>query len=238
MPERQKLSSLSELLTGSGKIYLKHWPLLIVTSTVTVTLWHIWQNIILKTLLHTTGIKTFVEAIKLENINQSLGYIVSFLAMTIASMYIVFFIGFLGTAVIIIILSKHTNEKHVSLVSIMKSLDKLFFPLFLVSLMVFAIETTGFILFLIPGLFLAFFLQFCSFVTILENKVGSSVLTRSIYLVKNNFWGIFGRYLVISMVSLIPYLLFSKSQVFLSISQSIAYPFIAAYHYLLYKDAI
>ncbi|MEW6407916.1 MAG: hypothetical protein AB1465_04455 [Patescibacteria group bacterium] len=94
----------------------------------------------------------------------------------------------------------------------------------------------GFIFFILPGVILGFFLIFVPYIYVLENKKITDCISESFRLVKNNFWDIAARYLIIYLI-IVAVTMFSNFIPFMGWAVSIFIGiFTAIYVYLLYKD--
>lgn len=69
----------------------------------------------------------------------------------------------------------------------------LFWPMIWAAILVAIVTMIGFILFVIPGIWLSISLSFYLMALVLENKRGWDSAKRSMDLVKGNWWGVFGR---------------------------------------------
>lgn len=91
----------------------------------------------------------------------------------------------------------------------------------------------GLVLFIIPGIIFAVWFLFSRYILIFEDKKGISALKESRRLVQGNWWGVFGRLLIIGILaSIISYIPFLGSL----INMFFIVPFVAIYNYLIYKD--
>ncbi|MBI4991387.1 hypothetical protein HZB96_04825 [Candidatus Gottesmanbacteria bacterium] len=240
MPKKDSTSliSVADLFRNSWKLYQKSWVTLLILSLITVAIWRIWLAIVLPLLLITTGLGSLAVGAVTLNPAQVLSIAISGLLIILVSLLVVFEVGFLGSASIIICLNEYLKGKRPTLGKILTEGKNLLLPLTFVSLLVFFVETVGFFLLVIPGIILVIFLQFSNFVLVTEKKTGFDVLGRSIHLVKSHFWGILGRYLVIGVASLIVNLMFSRIPAFQFASQTLVLPFTVTYHFLLYRDVV
>lgn len=94
----------------------------------------------------------------------------------------------------------------------------------------------GFIFFILPGVILGFFLIFVPYIYVLENKKITDCISESFRLVKNNFWDIAARYLIIYLI-IVAVTMFSNFISFIgwAVSAFIGI-FATIYVYLIYKD--
>lgn len=89
------------------------------------------------------------------------------------------------------------------------SLSKLL-PMLWVSILTMFIVGGGFFLLVIPGLVLMFWLLFATILVIAENERGMNAIIKSREYVRNYFWPIVGRYILMSVVFLVVYGVLTK----------------------------
>ena len=187
-------------------------------------------------LLVSMGLGSLVVGFATGNITSaaSLGMVgVGIIAL---SLFVVFEIGFLGSAALILAIDAHHKGKNPTFSDIYDQAWKVLLPVTIVGLLSFLFEGIGFLLLILPGLLLVILLQFANYVVVVEKKAGLSALQKSISLVKSRFWGVFGRYIAISVISFLANYAFSGNFLLLLASQTVIMPFTVAYSYLLYKD--
>jgi len=122
----------------------------------------------------------------------------------------------------------------------------LFWPYFLASILVGIVILIGFVLFIIPGIYLSIALGFYYFTLILENKRGWDSAQASKDLVKGYWWAVFGRILLFAIVIAviagilggIVEILDSEilSGVLSALINIVVTPFGVAFSYLIYKS--
>jgi len=89
----------------------------------------------------------------------------------------------------------------------------------------------------IPGIIVAIYLSFYSYVFIIEGEKGMNALRRSWSLVKGNWWKVFGRLILLGIVSnIIFFLLSSIHSLPSTIFQFLFIPFNTIFLYLIYQD--
>ena len=234
--DKKHLISIEDLFRGSFEVYKKSWRTLLVISLITVILWRIWQVFLFPGLLVATGLGSLVVGFATGNIASAVSLGALGIAIIILSLFIVFEIGFLGSAALILAIDGRHKGKKLTLSDIYEEIWKVLLPVTIVGLLTFLFEGLGFILLVLPGLFLLIFLEFANYVAVVEKKGGLSALQKSISLVKRHFWGVFTRYVAISIISFLFNYIFSGYFLLLLASQTVIMPFTVAYSYLLYRD--
>lgn len=98
-------------------------------------------------------------------------------------------------------------------------------------------------LLIIPGILITFFFAFISYEVVIDGKSGTTALQRSYFMVKNFFWDILGRFLLLEVGIIIVSSVLSnlgKQEPILWILQALFNFFVSwyarAYAYLLYKQ--
>ncbi len=236
MPKKNGLISVSDLFKNSFKLYKKSWKTLLVFSFIIVFAWNIWLEAVLPFLLTAAGVGTLSTGIFIGSFTQGINATISGFLILALSLLFIFEIEFLGSAAIIISLSEYFKGKKPNLNYILTEAKKLLVPITITSLLVFSIEFGGFLLVIIPGIIFTILLQFTNFILVIEKKSPVASLNRSRQLVKINFFGITGRYLVIGIASFCVNFLFSSQPSLQLVSQALILPFTITYHFLLYKD--
>lgn len=156
-----------------------------------------------------------------------------------------------------------SENGQISLDATIKKSVQFILPLFLTGIVGGFIIIGGYFAFVIPGIILTIFLYFYLFEVVLDNKKGLDGLRSSISIVSQNFWGIFGRLLLLLLVFfaievvfaiiggvsvLVPTLLFGKDSIvggllyiFVQIVSYIVGTvlgfYIISYYYTLYRHA-
>lgn len=128
---------------------------------------------------------------------------------------------------------------------------KYFWPLFVVSILVFLFVFLWSLLLIIPGLIFAVYYSFAGWALIFEGHKGRKALQRSKELVKGYWWAVFGRYVALYLAIFLVLLLFgmvaavTPGEAFQAgistIKQIVSLlitPLFFAYSYLLYKDLL
>lgn len=135
------------------------------------------------------------------------------------------------------------NKDKQSLGELMSQGKRLLVPYFLLSLFAGLLVVGGWVLLILPGIILSLLFVFVSFVFVLEGKRGTEALKRSYQMVKENFWTVFVRVLIIQVVLFIgSYLLESlaaEHDIFSLVSFVFSVFggwFAQVYMYLLYKQ--
>lgn len=236
MASKSQLISISELFGRSWKIYKKIWSTLFIISAITTIIWLLWQIYIVPLLLTLSGVTSITAGLVSQNLASALTVGLIGLAVLLLSWIVVFEIGFLGSAAIIVALQLHSEGKHPTIGTIFDEAKTLLLPLTIVSFLVSCVEIIGLLFFIVPGLILIFLLTFCNFIVVVEKKSGFTALQRSINLVKSHFWDILVRYLAIGVISFLINITLDKTVWFQFVSQTVILPFTVIYHFLLYND--
>ena len=124
----------------------------------------------------------------------------------------------------------------------------LFWPMVWMSILSAFAMLGGFIVFVIPGIFIMGAIIFSCFVLVLENRHGMDSLARSKEYVKGRWWGVFGRYLAFVIPLLIIFLLVRTIAYFIfgaALGTFIYYviaacltPLMEVYLYVIYKNLV
>ena len=114
---------------------------------------------------------------------------------------------------------------------------------FLTNLLIAFLIMGGFFLFVLPGLLIGFFFLFVLYEIVLEKQKTVPALRTSYALVKNNFWSLLGRYLLVEIAAVVVSSLLNKlvgqSSAFSLLSLGFSFAagwFMQAYQYTLYKQ--
>ncbi|HVA96497.1 MAG TPA: hypothetical protein VND99_02490 [Candidatus Acidoferrales bacterium] len=91
------------------------------------------------------------------------------------------------------------QRKKASLIELLKQAKQFFWPYFLTMLLAGFLAFGGMILLVIPGIVIGIFFVFTSYEVVLEKQSGISALARSYFMVKNDFWQILGRVLLLEV---------------------------------------
>lgn len=233
---KRRLISIPELLTGAFSLYSKVWIQLFVISVLTVAVWKIWQLVVIPWLLVVTGLTSLTAGMATGDIAAAISIGTVGLIIFLVSWFIVFMVGFLGSAGMIIALEARVKGRKKSLGEIFSQAQKYVLALIFNGIVVFLLEFLGFVLLVIPGIVLVFLLSFVNFAVVVDRKSGFSAVGRSISLVRKNFLGMVGRMIFIGLISFLINLYFGKMPLYHFISQTILLPFTITYHFLLYKD--
>jgi len=126
-----------------------------------------------------------------------------------------------------------------------------FAPYFIISILLGILIFLGFILLIIPGVFLAVIWSLAVLLVVLEDKRSFKEATRRSYaLVKNFFWPVFRRFLLLGVIAFFVSLIMNIPMSSLNETGKQAYslvlnvfwallsPFILTYTYLIYKDLV
>lgn len=97
------------------------------------------------------------------------------------------------------------------IIELIKQSKKYFWSYFLTVLLSGLLALGGSILFIIPGLLIAFFFAFVSFEVVFEGQSGWTALARSYFMIKNYFWEVLGRLLLLEIVVIIISSVLSRS---------------------------
>jgi hypothetical protein len=182
----------------------------------------------------------FIVAFMLGLIGQANAETDSFSAMVLSLSVIAAIVGIM--AEIAVIYSIMTEDREVTVAEAYRKSTSIFWSFLLVQLLVGIIVSLGFIVFIIPGIYLAIRYSFAAFAVIGENKRGMDALNRSRDLVRGRWWEVFIRLIFILILSLVPFAIFffiSPSSVAGQILQNalslMLAPFWILYIYGLYK---
>lgn len=93
-----------------------------------------------------------------------------------------------------------TKQESISFWASVRYAVKHFWPLFWVMLLTSLVTIAGFVFLLIPGIILAVYLYFAQLAILHHGYRGMEALRYSTYLVKNNWWGVFGRIIAVALV--------------------------------------
>ncbi len=117
-----------------------------------------------------------------------------------------------GTAAIIVL--RDRGDKLTIKEALTRSKDKIW-PVIWVSIILGFIVCGASMLFLVPGLILAFYFLFAKLIVIVEDEPGMRALVKSREYLRGYFWPIVGRYLVIVLVSFAVYFILGLASSFL-----------------------
>lgn len=210
-----RLLSIGDLLKNSFEIYKKNFHTFISLMA-----------------LHVVALLVFLPAALLFIIPRSHFYKLVLFALLLIIFAIAMVIIGLWVQVSLLFAIKNRNSK----VNLQKSLRQgwehitsYVWVTLLVGLVVFA----GILFFIIPGIIFSIWFSLSKYVFVAEGKEGAKALTKSRELVMGNWWGIFGRILVVTLLAgLISYIpLFGPM-----INLFFMVPFVQIYLYLLYED--
>ena len=150
-------------------------------------------------------ISLFLTPFLLFTISPLLYQTTGFLYMPLS--LLLFVLGFLsalwaGTAAVVVL---HERSKLTIRESLVRSRGKVW-PLFWVGIIVGFIVSGGTFLFLVPGIILSVYFIFAKLIVVIEGDKGMRALARSREYVRNYFWPVLGRYLVILVITSLAYL--------------------------------
>jgi len=90
---------------------------------------------------------------------------------------------------------------------------------------------------IIPGIIVAIYLMFCSYILILEGEKGMNALKRSWALVKGNWWKVFGRIILLNIIYGGLFICLDSISTFLGfVFQSLGMPLSIIFTYLIYLE--
>lgn len=95
------------------------------------------------------------------------------------------------------------SREHESFKEVLRSSWKLVIPVIVIQILVSLLTIGGFFLLIIPGIILSVLFSFALFEVVLNNKKGFEALRASLLMVGKNFWGVAGRLLILSVISLV-----------------------------------
>lgn len=95
----------------------------------------------------------------------------------------------------------------------------------------------SFFFLIIPGIIVAVYLMFSSYILILEGEKGMNALKRSWSLVKGNWWKVFGRIILLNIIFSAIFILLDSVSTFLGfVFQSLGMPLSIIFTYLIYLE--
>jgi hypothetical protein len=170
---------------------------------------------------------------------QIAGIVLVILWAIVSALAILAYLLFLPLANVLILDSKDK----VSLETLFKKTKRLLVPYLLVSIVVGLLVAGGWILFVLPGLVISLLFIFVAYIFVLEDKHGIAALKRSYQLVKEHFWAVVLRVLIVQGIIFLGSVVFDnlaeQSDFFSLVSfvfSIVAGWFAQAYMYLLYKQ--
>lgn len=212
------------MLPGVGKLLSNSWDLVKKRFKLFFTL------------AAAPAVLTFVNQMLMENIGGS------YLLISILVSLVTAIIGIFVSLAIIKAMDDDKIEEPMQAVNESK---RYFWSSLWVGLLVVLVTIIGFVLLIIPGIYLSIALNFFMYVIILENKKGWSTAERSMELVKGRWWAVFGRSLAFAIIVIIPMGIIAgiagalNSAILVSlvtiVLTTIMVPFSVAYEYLIYK---
>jgi hypothetical protein len=135
------------------------------------------------------------------------------------------------------------GKKSSPILHLVKQSKAILWPFLLTVLLGELLSIGGTILFVIPGLLIAFFFTFVIYEVVIEGKTGTLALQRSYFMVKNNFWEILGRLVLVELgIVIVSWVLgkFAGGDALLNLVQFLFSLFASwyarAYAFLLYKE--
>lgn len=135
------------------------------------------------------------------------------------------------------------GKKTSPIFDLIRQAKRFFWIYFLAVLLSILATAGGMILFVIPGLLIAFFFTFVAFEVVVEGQSSSSALKRSYFMVKNHFWEVLGRLVVLELGIIIISSLLNRLSTSVGIIALVSFLFnifvswyARAYAYLLYKE--
>ena len=132
-------------------------------------------------------------------------------------------ISLISQSALILIVNDPENE---SVGAVFKKSFKYALPLFIAGLLVALLTIPTYFLFVIPGIVIALLFSFFSYELVIGNKGIIGSIKRSIYVIKTNFWSIFGRVAIFWILSWVIRLSFrSLFKIFGYLNSSFDYSF-------------
>lgn len=115
--------------------------------------------------------------------------------------FILFFLSIIAVEIIFPIVGIFIlqGKKTTPILNLIKQSKTIFFPFLLTVLLSVLLTIGGTALLVIPGLLIAFFFTFVTYEIVVEGKTGTMALQRSYFMVKNNFWEILGRLVLVAL---------------------------------------
>lgn len=142
----------------------------------------------------------------------------------------------LGQIALILAIDDVSNGRSLNYNEYFKLAWKKFWPALGLFLLCGLIVGAGFLFLIIPGIILGFFLIFAFYIFVLENKSPVDCISQSFKMVKENFWDVVARYLII-------YLIFVAATIFSNFIPFAGWAvsllggvFMGVYVYLLYNE--
>lgn len=163
---------------------------------------------------------------------ENSGYF-TFLLILGISLVMTFLSAFVGLSLALLVIKPAGTE----LKKIFQEAWEKLWQYFLVSVLVGFFVAIAFLFLVIPGIIVAVYLTFSSFVFIIEAEKGMKALKRSWNLVKGNWWEVFGRLFFLNVVFGIGFILLgSISDLLGSLFQILFIPFMMIFSYLIYLE--
>jgi hypothetical protein len=115
--------------------------------------------------------------------------------------FILFFLSIIAVEIIFPIVGIYIlqGKKTSPILNLVKQSKTIFFPFLLTILLSVLLTIGGTALLVIPGLLIAFFFTFVTYEIVVEGKSGTMALQRSYFMVKNNFWEVLGRLVIVAL---------------------------------------
>jgi hypothetical protein len=168
-----------------------------------------------------------------------------FLGILFILWFILFFLSVVAIDVIFPIASIFIlqGKNPAKIFDLIKSTKPFFWSYFLVSLLTSFLVLGGAMLLVIPGLLIGFFLSFVLYEVVIDNHKGRMALKHSYFMVKNNFWEVFTRLVLLELALFIITSVMNRiatRDLLLGLLQFLFSLFTAwytrAYTFILYKD--
>ncbi|SRR6266568_4987651 len=236
-----ELPSIAQLATGAWELFKETWISYLKLVGVTV-------GFVFLALLIGVIISLPVTFVAIGSGLQFFNHLTPFHIATLLLLglwFILFFLSIIAIEVIFPIVSIFIlrGKKPTPFFALIKQSRRFFLPFFLTTLLSSLLALGGMILLVIPGLLIAFFFTFVAFEVIIDDQMGSAALKRSYFMVKNHFWEVLGRLLVLEVAVVIISLLLKRLASGESLLMLVQFLFsifaswyARAYVYLLYKE--
>jgi len=145
------------------------------------------------------------------------------------------FISMWGGAALLYAISREDAE--IKIIDSFKSSLRLVFPYAWIGILIALAIGLGFILLIIPGLIFGIWFAFAPYIFFKEGIKGVDALKKSKELVKGNWWKVFGRGFVLSLITMLVGIVFGLIPfVGRFVASLFTTPFGIIYFYLMYKD--
>lgn len=124
-------------------------------------------------------------------------YLAKFFFISLAFIAVpILFMLFLSLATIVVII----KPKNIQIKEIFREIWRNYWHYIVITVLVSIFISLGFVLFIIPGFILSIYLRFSFYASVDEKRKGIDALKRSWNLVKGNWWKVFGKLVLLSVI--------------------------------------